>query len=78
VSAQGRNLGRRVRLSIRHYAAEQGLSLGAVAERAGMSRATLQRRLARPEEFGTNELDRLAGAFGVPVLEFLGFSEERS
>jgi transcriptional regulator with XRE-family HTH domain len=51
---------------------ERGLTVKALAERAGIPRMTLTRRLADPRTFTLGEVDRIAAVLDVDPLHLLG------
>jgi transcriptional regulator with XRE-family HTH domain len=61
---------------IRAERARQNIPFGVLAEKAGMSTDTLRRRLSGVRPFYFHELELIAAAFGLPLSELTGRTED--
>lgn len=62
--------------ALRVEMAKRRLQQSAVAERAGMTRAALHRRMTGEAKITAGQLQRLAEAIGVPVTSLINYRPE--
>ena len=67
------SLTHRVAAEVRAEVARQNVTQDYLAQILGVAQPNVSRRLTGKQPFDTDELDKLAAAFGIPVDRFLTF-----